>query len=119
MGYRFRLHVPSLPGRPDIVLRRLRLVIFVHGCFWHQHIGCNLAYRPKTNTAFWRKKFRANVDRDRSVADDLRRLGWAVHVIWECETVPSEQGVRRLERQLRSIIARTSRQARHDLLRGD
>lgn len=83
-GYRYRLHVRELPGRPDIVLRRLKTVIFVHGCFWHRHAGCKYAYSPKTNRIFWDKKFKANIKRDISVKKILRKAGWRVIVVWEC-----------------------------------
>jgi DNA mismatch endonuclease, patch repair protein len=85
-GLRFRLHQRSLKGRPDIVLPRFRTVIFVHGCFWHRHSACRFAYFPKTRIAFWKKKFDENVARDRRTCKYLRRNGWRVIVIWECET---------------------------------
>jgi len=87
MGYRFRLHVHALPGCPDIVMPRLRLVIFVHGCYWHRHRNCRLAYSPKSNRAFWQKKFRGNVRRDAASSRALLRLGWHIAVIWECATL--------------------------------
>lgn len=86
MGYRFRLHPRNLPGRPDIVLSKHRTVVFVHGCFWHRHRRCRYAYTPKTRIAFWTRKFQENVDRDRRTRARLRRLGWQVIVIWECQT---------------------------------
>ena len=85
MGYRYRLHDRKLPGRPDIVLRRRRSVIFVHGCFWHQHPGCSRAFQPATNIGFWSTKFQANMDRDSRACTELARLGWRVLVVWECE----------------------------------
>lgn len=86
LGYRFRLHRRDLPGKPDLVFPRLRKVILVHGCFWHRHAGCRLATRPKSNTEFWDSKFKRNVDRDRRVEAELRKIGWNVLVVWECET---------------------------------
>jgi DNA mismatch endonuclease, patch repair protein len=85
LGFRYRLHVRSLPGCPDIVLRRWRTIILVHGCFWHRHVGCKLAYTPKTRGEFWRKKFHDNVRRDRQHLHDIEALGWRVLVIWECQ----------------------------------
>jgi len=85
LGFRFRLHQKSLPGYPDIVLPRHRTVIFVHGCFWHRHLGCRLAYTPKTRRKWWIKKLTPNRARDRKHARELTRLGWSVVVIWECE----------------------------------
>lgn len=86
MGYRFRVHDRKLPGRPDIVLRRHKAVVFVHGCFWHRHEGCRYAYSPKSRKGFWLRKFEQNVMRDRTVAHELTLLGWRQLVVWECET---------------------------------
>ena len=86
MGFRFRLHVKALPGKPDIVLPKWRHVIFVHGCFWHRHIGCKYAYTPKTRTEFWDDKFRQNLRRDEMAERELQLLGWEVSTIWECQT---------------------------------
>lgn len=86
MGYRFRLQWKAVPGRPDVAFPGRRRIIFVHGCFWHQHEGCRLAHVPSTRQAFWQDKFDRNRARD---ARDLARAqaeGWAVMVIWECET---------------------------------
>ncbi|WP_339631422.1 DNA mismatch endonuclease Vsr [uncultured Sneathiella sp.] len=83
-GFRFRLHLKELPGKPDIVLRKFSSVIFVNGCFWHQHICCIGRY-PKTNEAFWKEKLSKNVERDKRNRDILRKLGWRVFDVWECE----------------------------------
>lgn len=85
-GLRYRLQARELPGRPDIVFRRARLAIFVHGCFWHRHPGCKHARTPKSRLDFWEPKLSANVDRDRRHEDELRAAGWSVLTIWECET---------------------------------
>lgn len=85
MGFRFRLHRKDLPGRPDIVLPRYRTVIFVHGCFWHQHLGCVEASHPKSNKAYWESKLEANVKRDEKNRQLLHEQGWRVLVFWECE----------------------------------
>lgn len=84
-GYRFRLHRKDLPGTPDIVLPRFRLVIFIHGCFWHQHEGCRQATIPQTRREWWMNKFAANKDRDRKVRRALEESRWRVVVLWECE----------------------------------
>ena len=84
MGYRYRLHVRSLPGIPDLVFASRRKVIFVHGCFWHQHL-CGLYRMPKTRRGFWDPKLARNVTRDTRVRRELRRLGWRTLVIWECQ----------------------------------
>lgn len=85
MGYRFRLHRRDIPGTPDIVLFRYRTVILVNGCFWHQHSGCKLARRPKSNQEFWNKKLEDNIARDARIIKKLRAYGWRVLVIWECQ----------------------------------
>lgn len=84
LGYRFRLHRRSLPGRPDLVFPARKAVIFVHGCFWHRHEGCAKASTPKTRTDFWSGKFARNVERDREAQDRLEEAGWRVLVVWEC-----------------------------------
>jgi DNA mismatch endonuclease (patch repair protein) len=84
-GFRYRLHVCTLPGTPDIVISRRRVIVLVHGCFWHRHSGCRLAYTPKSNCDFWLSKFAANVKRDRSEVRLLQSTGWRVVLVWECE----------------------------------
>lgn len=97
MGLRFRLHRKDLPGKPDIVLSKHRTVIFVNGCFWHRHRNCRFAYMPKSRIEFWENKFIGNVTRDRQKARQLRRIGWRVVVVWECETRQVENLIKRLE----------------------
>ena len=82
-GLRYRLHDRALPGTPDIVIRRYRAAIFVHGCFWHSH-GCQRSTVPKSNRVFWESKFRANRDRDERNRLGLLERGWRVLVVWEC-----------------------------------
>lgn len=86
MGYRFRLHRKELPGKPDLVFPSRKKIIFVHGCFWHQHPRCRFATRPATRREFWAKKLDGNSERDRRVQRELQRLGWGVLVVWECQT---------------------------------
>ena len=85
-GLRYRLHVKSLPGTPDLVLPRWKTVIFVHGCFWHQHPGCKAAARPKSRPDYWNRKLDGNMARDARHLDELAAAGWTALVIWECET---------------------------------
>jgi DNA mismatch endonuclease (patch repair protein) len=85
MGYRYRLHRTDLPGTPDLVFVRQRKVVFVHGCFWHQH-GCHLSKLPKSNTQYWHPKLRRNVERDAAARSALESAGWKTLVIWECES---------------------------------
>lgn len=86
LGYRYRLHAPDIPGRPDLVFRRTRKLIFVHGCFWHRHSGCPRCRMPKSRIEFWRAKLNGNRKRDKRVQEKLAEQGWAVLIIWECET---------------------------------
>jgi DNA mismatch endonuclease (patch repair protein) len=90
LGYRFRLHRRDLPGTPDIAFPSRRKVIFVHGCFWHQHLGCRKANLPKTRANFWRTKLAENKARDKRSVAALRREGWGVLVVWECEITDTE-----------------------------
>lgn len=99
-GLRFRLHRCDLPGRPDIVLPRYRVVVLVHGCFWHRHNGCRFSYLPDSNRQFWLDKFQANVDRDKKTSRALRKMGWRVLVVWECSI--NETRLNRLVTQVRN-----------------
>lgn len=85
MGYRFRLHRRDLPGTPDIVLPKFKTVIEVRGCYWHRHAGCPDATTPKTNTAFWVDKFNKTIERDKRNFKAIKKLGWQVIVVWQCE----------------------------------
>ena len=85
LGYRYRLHRRDLPGCPDLVFPGRRKVIFVHGCFWHQHQGCKRARRPASNSEYWEKKLNRNIERDRTHLVALAAQGWEALVVWECE----------------------------------
>ncbi|MCU1263793.1 MAG: vsr [Acidobacteria bacterium] len=102
MGYRYRLHKNDLPGKPDVVLVRHRKIIDVHGCFFHMHKCRYGSVVPATNAEFWQTKRLSNVERDRRNLNALRREGWHVMVVWECETRNSERLARRLGRFLES-----------------
>lgn len=102
LGLRFRLHKTDLPGTPDIVLPKLRTVVFVHGCFWHRHKGCRRASIPSSNVAFWREKFDRNIARDKQNRALLRKLGWRSVVIWECQT--SDQN--RLSSKIKLLLSK-------------
>ncbi|WP_082744955.1 very short patch repair endonuclease [Burkholderia savannae] len=86
LGYRYRLHDKRLPGKPDIVFWGRRKVIFVHGCFWHQHVGCADSKLPKSNIEYWHPKLRRNVERDASSVAALESAGWEVLIVWDCQT---------------------------------
>lgn len=84
-GIRYRLHAASVPGRPDVVVRRLKLAIFVHGCFWHGHEGCSRGRLPKSKLGYWRPKIDNNRSRDAAIAEQLHQEGWYQIVVWECQ----------------------------------
>lgn len=88
LGYRYRLHCHDLPGTPDMVFRKRKKVIFIHGCFWHQHPdpSCKLARMPKSRLEYWKPKLGGNLSRDQINRSRLSKLGWRVLVVWECET---------------------------------
>ena len=96
MGFRFRIHREDLPGTPDLALPKHRLIILVHGCFWHRHSGCKKATFPKTRMEFWEDKFNMNVSRDLRVRHNLETLGWRVEIVWECETANQDRLANRL-----------------------
>lgn len=89
-GLRYRLHDKSLPGNPDIVMKKLKTAVFVNGCFWHQHPGCKRATSPKTNVDYWKPKLKSNVSRQKMAFDELRKENWNIVTVWECEAKDSE-----------------------------
>jgi DNA mismatch endonuclease (patch repair protein) len=99
-GLRYRLHVKDLPGKPDLIFPRYGLALFVHGCFWHRHHACRFATTPASNREFWQKKFDDNVRRDKEAVRKLKKSGWRVLIIWECEI--SEKGLLSLFRKITS-----------------
>ena len=105
MGYRFRLHGRSLPGRPDIVLRRHKTVVFVHGCFWHRHRGCRNCTTPSKDRASWLAKLERNAMRDEINQRLFRGMGWRYLVVWECETERPQQ-LEKLKRKLGRFLSR-------------
>ena len=100
MGYRFRLHRKDLPGSPDIVLPKYKIVIFVNGCFWHRHENCKYASTPKTRKEFWENKFNANKIRDQKIQKEIIDLGWKFIIIWECEA----RNIQPLEEKLKGYL---------------
>ena len=105
-GFRFRKNDKRYPGKPDVVLPMYRTVIFVNGCFWHQHPGCKQATMPKTNTEFWQEKLGRNVSNDAKNEAALRELGWQVIVVWECELERDFEGtMQNVEDKIRRNIS--------------
>jgi DNA mismatch endonuclease (patch repair protein) len=104
LGYRYRLHAPDLPGKPDIVFRQRKIALFVHGCFWHQHPSaeCPLRSKPQSNVPYWNAKLARNVERDAENRATLEVMGWRAEAIWECQT----RDVPALELELKKVLAR-------------
>ncbi len=100
MGYRYRLHVKELPGKPDLVFSSRKKVIYVHGCFWHQHKGCREGKVPTSRESYWLPKLTRNVGRDRKHIRRLKRLGWEVLTLWECQLGDSKE----VERKVRAYL---------------
>lgn len=98
--YKFQSHVTNLPGKPDFVFPRRRCVIFLHGCFWHQHPNCKRAHRPTSRTEYWKAKFARNKKNDATARKSLRSGGWRVLVVWECQIADSKKIMRRIRRFL-------------------
>ena len=103
-GYRYRLNVRSVPGKPDIVMRKYRTAIFVNGCFWHGHEGCSKFVMPKSNTDFWRTKIENNRKRDQKNYDILLQNGWQVIVVWQCNLTKDK-----LENTMQSVAVALNR----------
>lgn len=101
LGFRYRIHVKGLPGKPDIVMRKYNAVIFVHGCFWHLHSKCRDGTIPKTRTSYWREKLLNNKKRDAKHIHELRLQGWKVLRLWECELEKNpEKVIKKLQKFL-------------------
>lgn len=110
LGMRYRTSNEDLPGSPDLANRARRWAIFVHGCFWHRHAGCSKATAPKRNAEFWSAKFQRNVERDREARAALRRLGFRVLTLWQCEAESPKVLAGRLGKFSRSLECGPSRQ---------
>jgi DNA mismatch endonuclease (patch repair protein) len=98
-GYRYKLHAKKLPGRPDIVLPQYKTVIFINGCFWHGHKNCKYFVVPKTRTEFWLNKINGNIANDKRKKAALKKLGWKIITLWECQLKPA-----RVEATLNKLI---------------
>ncbi|MHB1687810.1 MAG: very short patch repair endonuclease [Ignavibacteriaceae bacterium] len=100
-GYRFRIHKKDLPGKPDVFLPKYKTIIFVHGCFWHYHKNCPEGRIPSTNSKFWKEKLEKNVVKDKRHNSQLRKLGWKVIIVWECEV---EKKLEKILKKIESVI---------------
>lgn len=116
-GFRYRLHTRELPGAPDLVLPKYRVVIFVHGCFWHRHAGCRFATHPASNIERWKTKFQSNLERDAKNVAALQATGWCVLVVWECEL--KREPLDRVQRLASEITQQTIDQLEFIKLRSD
>jgi DNA mismatch endonuclease (patch repair protein) len=101
MGYRFSLYRKDLPGKPDIVMPKYKTVVFVHGCFWHRHKGCKRCTTPTSNRKYWLNKLKGNIEKDLIHKKQLRKSGWRVFYIWECET----KNVNKLAKKVASFFS--------------
>lgn len=108
-GFRYKKNVSNLPGKPDIVLPKYKMVVFVNGCFWHAHKGCKWFVPPKSNTEFWEKKFAYNIERNKRNYKKLEDLGWRVIIVWECEIRHSDS-----QRSLELLKAKIINGEEHD-----
>jgi DNA mismatch endonuclease (patch repair protein) len=107
MGFRYRLNVSSLPGKPDIVLKKYNSVIFVNGCYWHGH-DCKDGHLPKSNIEFWKDKIDKNIERDKLNCKLLQDTGWNVIIIWECELIELDSAIKKVVDKLISQKASIS-----------
>jgi DNA mismatch endonuclease (patch repair protein) len=112
MGYRYRLHRGDIPGKPDLAFPRRRKVIFIHGCFWHQHPGCREGRPPKSNAAYWLPKLSRNQERDKTALEKLAASGWQALVVWECEI----KDVHTLIEKVREFLERPMVTEKHESL---
>ena len=103
-GFRYRKNVSNLPGKPDIVLPKYKICIFVNGCFWHKHEGCKYFVWPKSNEEFWKDKLEKNVARDKNEQAELEKMGWHILIVWECQlkNKNKEQTLRELEEKIKN-----------------
>lgn len=104
LGFRYKLYDPKLPGKPDLVFPKYKLVLFVHGCFWHKHQGCKRSNIPSSNRDYWISKLNRNVERDIKNKDALISLGWKFALIWECETKESDLLIKAVRREFKGLI---------------
>lgn len=102
-GFRYRKNYKKLPGKPDVVLPKYRVIIFVNGCFWHGHRNCKAAKLPDTRKEFWEEKIKSNIDRDKKNVHELKLLGWKVIIVWQCEIKNEVKRKKRFDMLLKQI----------------
>ena len=107
-GFRYTLHNKKLPGRPDIVLPKYKTIVFIHGCFWHGHANCKYYVVPKTRTEWWLNKINTNKDNDTKAIKALKKEGWKIIIIWECNLKPAK-----IEKTLASLLKKVERNSCH------
>jgi len=100
LGWRYRLHFKQLPGKPDIVVQKNKTVIFTNGCFWHQHKGCKRKTMPKENRSYWKPKLERNEAKQKTDIKKLKKEGWKVNIVWECETKDENKLSKKLQKTL-------------------
>ena len=100
LGWRYRLHNTKLSGKPDIVISKIKTIFFINGCFWHQHKGCKWQSAPKTNTEYWNKKLKRNVEKQKEDIRILKKDGWKINIIWECETKNENNLIKKIKKIL-------------------
>lgn len=105
-GFRFRVNVKSLTGKPDIVLPKYKTIIFVNGCFWHGHKNCKAAKLPSTRKDFWKRKILTNIARDKKDIEKLRGIGWHVIIVWQCELSSKEKQQKRIKSLVAEIVSK-------------
>jgi DNA mismatch endonuclease (patch repair protein) len=98
VGQKYRLHVSKMPSKPDIVITKIKTVIFINGCFWHQHKGCKWQAMPKSNLRYWKNKLKRNVEKQKEDIKQLKKEGWKVKIIWECETKQEKSLSKKLQK---------------------
>ncbi len=104
-GFRYRKNDKRLPGKPDIVLPKYKTLIFVHGCFWHGHRNCKKSALPQINHEFWKDKIQKNIERDKSKQKELKKLGWKIITIWQCQIKSRESVEKTLKQTVKKIIS--------------
>lgn len=100
LGFRYRLHNSKLPGKPDIIISKIKTIFFINGCFWHQHKGCKKQAMPKANIKYWKNKLERNVDKQKEDIRKLKSDGWKVYIIWECQTKNEENLTKKIQKIL-------------------